>query len=117
MNGGFWIADRKNEAGPLWKRRYDEHRFQYNRPGDMLMVPFQCDTCWFVNLRLKLPRANCLEDDSLLVHIRRANLDAMWAKEPGTVKSVMGQEKKARELLDELGLEDPNYPGRDPWPI
>ena len=81
------------------------------------MLPFQCDVCWFLNLRGRAPRNNCLEDDSLRIHIRRANLDAMWAKEPGTVRSVLGQEKKARELLLELGLEDPNYPTRGPWPV
>lgn len=113
----FWIAQKRNAGGKLWGRRYDEDKFQYSRPGDMLMLPFQCEWCWFINLKRQLPVPGAGSDEKLLEYIRRANLDAMWAKEPSTVDGVLRQERKAARLRAELGLESPNYPERGPWPV
>ena len=113
----FWIGQRTNKAGKLWGRQFDEERYQYNRPGDMIMAPFQCERCWFINLHHKEPTAGCGEDECLLFFIRRVNLDVMWAKEPGTVNSSLGQYKKAKRLSEELGLTSPNFPPKGPWPV
>ena len=67
--------------------RKDLDRFMYGRGGDHLMTTFQCDVCHFRNINLRTPRAGG-EDDLLLKFIRRANLDAMWSREPGTVNNT-----------------------------
>jgi hypothetical protein len=57
-------------------------RFKLARDGDHLMWPFQCDDCHFQNLK-----GASDTDGVLLLCIRRANLDALWAREPATVHS------------------------------
>ena len=114
---GFWVAHRSNEASKLWGRRYDEDRFQYNRSGDMLLTPFQCEWCWFINLKEGYPVPRAGGDVKLLKFIRRANLDALWSREKSTVKSNLGQERKASKMRKNLGLPSPNYPDRGPWPL
>jgi hypothetical protein len=64
----------------------DPERFKLARDGDHLMCPFQCDGCHFQNLKKRTPVA--LDTDGvLLLCIWRANLDALWAREPATVHS------------------------------
>ena len=113
----FWIGQRTNKAGKLWGRQFDEERYQYSRPGDMILAPFQCERCWFVNIHHKEPTKGCGQDECLLFFIRRVNLDVMWSKEPGTVKSALGQYRKAKLLSEELGLPSPNFPPKGPWPV
>ena len=81
------------------------------------MASFQCEKCWFVNLQGRLPDPRSPVDVRLCQYVRRANLDAMWSKEPGTVATNGVQMRKARKLQAELGLESPNYPPLGPWPL
>jgi hypothetical protein len=60
----------------------DEERFKRGRNGDNLMTPFQCDKCHFVNMQKRNPSLTCEKDRYLMKLIRRANLDACWAREP-----------------------------------
>ena len=110
----FWVGQRKNKGNRLWKRKEDEERYQYNRAGDMLMTPFQCEWCWYLNLKGSLPIKGGGANDCLLTFIRQVNLDVMWSKEPGTVRSALGQYTKAQDLVTELGLLSPNFPIRGP---
>eukprot|EP00978_Attheya_sp_CCMP212_P026979 scaffold89845_cov24-Attheya_sp.AAC.1 len=66
----------------------DSFRFKFARDGDHLMCPFQCDLCQFINVKKRHP-ANLPGDDMLLLCIRRANLDACWARESSTVYQNM----------------------------
>ncbi len=50
---------------------------------------FQCDRCWFINLKKIEPRKSSFSDVRLLKYIRRANLDMLWSKEPSTIKSIL----------------------------
>jgi hypothetical protein len=57
------------------------------RNGDHLMaVPFECDLCHYRNLRKRDPVLTDPRDVYLLTAIRRANLDAFWARAANTVK-------------------------------
>ena len=47
--------------------------------------PVNCDFCAFRDLNFQDPVGSIPKDVTTLVAIRRANLDAMWAREPETV--------------------------------
>jgi hypothetical protein len=68
-------------------RRIQDVRCNEGRNGDNLVCPFQCDLCHFQNIKKRDPFSSDLRDLRLLCGIRRANLDAFWARRPGTVKS------------------------------
>ncbi len=81
----------------------------------MLSCPFQCDRCWYVNLKGAEPTAS-FNDQRLLKYIRRANLDAMWSKEASTVRNTLdGVMNNFRRAAD-LGLKPLSTP-RGPWPV
>jgi len=102
--------------GAVWIKDKDDNRFLSARNGDFLHFPFQCDTCWFINLKFRLPRENSDSDARLLEYIRRVNLDGMWSREPGTVNSIRLNLKKLIKYCKELNLE-PTLPELGPWPI
>lgn len=60
----------------------------------MLVSPFQCDLCWFRNLTGRDPDPKRMRDDSLLIYIRKANLDILWGTSPGVVNSTRYNVKK-----------------------
>lgn len=94
----------------------DPLRHQEARDGDHLMCPFQCDVCQFVNVHHCLPDTLSAQDKLCVMVLRRANLDALWARERATT------EANRREALlfvaegERLGFVNP-YPPRGPWPI
>ena len=49
------------------------------------MLSFQCDVCHFRNIQRRDPKDGSGADGALLRNIRRANLDALWSREPTTV--------------------------------
>ena len=63
----------------------DREQFLEGRDGDHLMTAFQCDLCHFRNIKKRNPRPGRFQDDTMMLYIRRANLDALWAREPNTV--------------------------------
>ena len=65
----FQIAVPENDEGSPWKKRKDEARFLDARNGDMLCSPFQCDTCWFINLTKREPSALSHNDEHLMGYI------------------------------------------------
>ena len=79
------------------------------------MVPFQCDLCHFRNLTNRDP-VLCKGDARLIVTIRRANLDAFWAREPGTVNSTRLDGMKIVRLEKELNLQS-TFPSMGPFPV
>ena len=58
------------------------------RAGDHLFCPFECDACTFYRLKGRLPEARNITDSTLLVYLRRANLDAFWSRRPGTIEGL-----------------------------
>jgi hypothetical protein len=75
------------EDGEAVVRRLQDVRCMEGRKGDNLVCPYQCELCHFRNIKKRDPFSSNLRDLRLLCGIRRANLDAFWARRPGTVKS------------------------------
>ena len=84
--------------------------------GASLNAPFQCDSCWFINLRGRLPNTISLGDERLLAYIRRVSLDVLWSRSPGTANTSMTAFRKAVRIGENLGI-SPDYPHPGPWPI
>ena len=102
--------------GTLWISERDEQRFLVARSGDFLHFPFQCDCCWFRNLKFRDPADNSEADRRLLKYIRRVDLDGMWSREPATVRSIRLNLNKTIKYCLELSVE-PTLPNLGPWPI
>lgn len=94
----------------------EEGRFDTARPGDHLMCPFQCDECQFQNVYGTCSDPLNQQDALALTCIRRANLDALWARESGTVVHNWREFKRFVHEAHVLGISDP-YPKRGPWPV
>ena len=86
------------------------------RNGDMLLNPFQCDVCWFRNLKNRNPNLNVLEDKALMSCIRRVNLDMLWSVNPATVQSTLSNVRKGIKMSKELGIA-PTFSALGPWPL
>ena len=106
----------ENDKGVVWKKRSDTGRFLKGRDGDMLLNPFQCDLCWFRNLKGRNPDLERLEDKALMSCIRRVNLDMLWSCSPSTVAATMSNVKKGVRMCEELGI-SPTYAVLGPWPL
>ena len=78
-------------------------------------MPFQCNLCHFRNLTNR-DSGKSAADVKLVVSIRRANLDAFWAREPGTVGSTRREGVKIRKLGDSMGLIN-LFPATGPFPL
>ena len=102
--------------GTLWIGEGDGDRFLTARNGDFLHFPFQCDLCWFRNLKYRSPIPSSAGDQRLLKFIRRVNLDGMWSREPGTVQSIKVSFVKLVKYCMDLGIE-PELPELGPWVI
>jgi hypothetical protein len=94
----------------------DEDRFKRGRNGNNLMTPFQCDKCQFINMQKMNPSLTSQKDQYLMKLIRRANLDACWAREPSLVASNLGQARKMEMIGEEIGL-DSVGPKMGPFPV
>jgi hypothetical protein len=77
------------------------------RAGDHFMSPFQCDLCHFRNIQGKDPLEASEGHALLLTGIRRANLDAFWARKSSTVKSNLHE---VRRLVKTALKMDVDYP-------
>ena len=85
------------------------------RDGNYLLVPFQCDLCHFRDLTHRNP-GQAVEDVKLIVSIRQANLDAFWAREPGTVVATRREVVKIGKLGNLIGLTK-LFPAMGPFPL
>ena len=95
----------------------DKSRFLFGRAGDHLVTTFQCDLCHFRNITSRSPGDD--EQDGMLLHfIRRANLDALWSRERGTIKNTMREIANIRERARLLGFDgDAMLPPMGPHPV
>jgi hypothetical protein len=82
------------------KKGDDEFRFQYGRSGDQLSTAFQCDVCHVRNMLWRDPR----DSDRLLMKcLRRAILDSLWRREPGTMSSTYSRARALERYGNVLG--------------
>ena len=91
----------------------DHKEYEVVRPGDGLLVPFQCDVCVFRRIRKEEPDSSSVSDRVLLMYIRRANLDVFWSRAPKTVANELGNATRNIRNISFLKLSGPYY---DPGP-
>ena len=87
----------------------EEGRYSHGRDGDHLLgVPFECDLCHFRNINHRDPNARDKKDDFTLICIRRANLDALWGREPSTVKANLNRMlRDHRDAMSMVNISNP----------
>ena len=113
LNDDFLTKDQEHseEAARLeesWSPKYrNKLDFLEGRPGDHLLVPFECDTCIFLKLRGSLPQENNTIDELLLKCIRRINLDAFWSRSRTTVNSNAISARMQLKFSASVGLKAP----------
>jgi len=112
----FYYHVLTDEEGFDWRPPESLTRFRVARDGDHLLTPFQCDLCCFRNLQRRDPVIGLAKDDLLLCCIRRANLDAVWGREPHTVSATL---RGVRHMVCLWGKVDlaPNLPPLGPYPV
>ena len=112
----FYIHQAENDVSLVWKRKEDKQKFKWAPDGAFLLVPFQCDYCWFENLKGRAPHPGSACDIRLLGYIRRVNLDLCWSRSPATFASNRIAMQNLISSWKELSLE-PNLPALGPWPL
>lgn len=116
-DGRFPIRKPKDEEGYVLANAKDERRFLFGREGDHLVTTFQCDLCHFRNIHQRSPREDG-SDDVVMNFIRRANLDALWSREVGTVKNTQREYLKIKIKADILGIPSEGiFPEMGPHPL
>jgi hypothetical protein len=111
------VAKPIDEGGFDIKESADEFRFKRARDGDHLVTPFQCDLCHFRNILKRDPIQNLPQDIRIQKLIRRANLDALWAREPITVKTTLAVGRQGASIAASLGFKDKLFQPMGPFPL
>jgi hypothetical protein len=112
----FPIRAPKDEDGLENVVSGDELRFRAGRNGNNLMTPFQCDMCHFRNMTGRYPSMVSADDRNTLKFVRRANLDALWPREPSTVTGNLSQAKKMEACGEDIGIKTVSHP-MGPFPL
>jgi hypothetical protein len=113
----FKIRETLDEDGNTFTRPGDDQRFKEARDGDNLITPFQCDLCHFRNIMGRGPVHQHWADIEVLEYIRRANLDAFWARENTTVLANLREARRMESsVADRLGLPSITKP-MGPFPL
>ena len=99
-----------------WRSKDEQSRFKVGVDGAFLVVPFQCDFCWFRNLKHQDfdPVSYC--DRRLMCYIRRANLDLIWSRSPSTIASVRRNFANLLQSWKDISV-TPSLPSLGPWPV
>jgi len=116
--GEFYMAKPQDESGAdMIMDRLDSSRFMVGCRGDHLFTPFQCDRCNIQNLLGRDPILEVATDVRVLKYIRRANLDAFWAREPQTVAKNLAEIRRGLAVACSLGFGHQLYPPLGPFPV
>jgi hypothetical protein len=105
-----------DDEGFDWRPREAHSRYKVARDGDNLVTIFQCDLCCFCNLQQRDPLPGLPKDTLLLCVIRRAQLDALWGREPQTVESTLRSVRSMITQWQKVGL-PPQFPSLGPFPV
>ena len=111
----FHIHREENDVDLAWIKKGEDNRFLEGIDGAFLVVPFQCDVCWFRALEKREPRVRSYQDNRILGYIRRVNLDLIWSRAPGTIASTRDNIKMMIKMWRELGVTI-DLPTIGPWP-
>jgi len=71
------------------------------------MCPFQCEVCHFRNIEGSDPDAGHEGHCFLLLCIRRANIDAFWARKTSTVRSNLYEVRRLTRSCTRFGVQHP----------
>jgi hypothetical protein len=113
----FVIKKPMDEEGFSVLVERDKGRFLSARNGDHFMCPFQCDLCHFRNIQKRDPTPDTNRKDALMLRcIRRANLDALWARESSTVVANGREMRKIALKADMVNMAVPT-PELGPFPV
>ena len=109
------MARVEDAEGNLWfKQERHEYRLNHGIRGAHVAIPFQCEDCWMLNLEGRLPVSKL--DDTLVMLIRRTNLDAIAGRAESTIEghaaSVMRTVRNCK-----LYGKTPSLPARGPMPF
>ena len=107
----FSIQEKVTDFDSFLKEE-DGKRFMVARPGDNIVLPFQCDLCHFRNIKTRNSKPNT-GDDVLLYYVKRANLDAFWSRERSTVQTTCREVARRLKFAEELHLPNP-FPSKGP---
>ncbi len=116
-DGEFPVAKPVDEDGLVIEEGEDDHRFMMGRDGDNLITPFQCDLCHFRNLFNRDPVNHLAQDIRMQKLIQQANLDALWAREPLTIKSNLMTCRQGLSIATSLGFGDKLFRPMGPFPL
>ena len=105
-----------DESEYFRRRKEDENKYLVARAGDGLIAPFQCDHCWFINLKQRVPLPSSIGDKYELALIRRANLDLFWSRESRTISKVVNQLRQIISRAENAGRRIPLEPFT-PWDL
>ena len=112
----FHINLAEDDEGIVWQRKHEVDQFLIGRKGDHIFVSFQCDLCWFRNLKKRDLLSISQADQRLLAFIRRSNLDVFWSRTSGTVyKNRLGISRIINESKS-MNFE-PELQSLGPWPV
>lgn len=113
----FPVRRPKDEDGYVVVVPKDRNRFMFGRAGDHLVTTFQCDLCHFRNINARSPRDGG-QDANLMKFIRRANLDALWSRESGTVNNTRRDVNNMLTKAKQLGIKEESFmPSMGPFPL
>ena len=116
-NHEFPIARPMDEDGNICVVEEDKDRFVVAHKVDNLVTPFQCDLCYFRNLMGRDPVMELPQDLRLLKLIRRANLDAIWSREPGTVNATLLACCQGARIAQQLGFKNKLFKPMGTFPV
>jgi hypothetical protein len=116
-DGFFPIRKPTDEEGYVLEVEKDKGRFLYGRAGDQYVTTFQCDLCHFRNITGRSPGSDG-SDDTVMKFVRRANLDSMWSRSPGTVRNTSREIRLLHVKASMLRLDaETMLPQMGPWPV
>ena len=105
----------EDEGGNTWyKQGLREERLNHGVRGFHAVFSFQCEDCWMLNMEGRLPVPEL--DDTYVMLIRRANLDAMGGRAKTTIKGHAASLQRFIKNASQI-RRTPSIPVRGPMPL
>ena len=93
VNERFSLTKPQGGEGFDFTQSEDNQRHLMTQDMDHLLALFQCDLYHLINITNR-DTGQTLADIKLIVSIGRSNLDALWAREQGTVAAIRRESTK-----------------------
>jgi hypothetical protein len=105
----------EDEKGNLWyKEEQQAQQINQGVRGAHTLMPFQCKDCWMMNLEGRCPTPGL--DDTFVMCICRANLDAMGGRAVSTIGSHAAVVKQTVMNCAQI-RKTPTLPARGTMPL